>query len=385
MHFTHRPGEVMQVDFAGDYLSYVDRHSGEEVKCQVLVCVLPYSGQVYCRALASQKQEPFMAGIVEAMQVFGGVPSSIKIDNLKSGVSKANRYEPNITEALSLLSRHYQTTITTARVRKPRDKASVENAVSNVYRRVYAPLRHITFYSVEELNIAIKVQNNLFNKRLLQGKSVSRHYLFEHHEKDKLQPLPAEPFVFKHITHSKVQRNYHVLIGEDYHYYSVPYTFIGKQVKIVYCMDTVEIYLGLKRISIHKRSYSRHGYSTIKEHMPANHKAIEQQKGWNSEYFIQQATAIGPNTCTVIEAVLQQRVYKEQTYNSCLGILRLSVKYTPQRLEAACSRILPAGKYSYRQIESILSKKLDMYDSDQQTSAALSEHENIRGAQQYLF
>ena len=233
MHFNHQPGEQLQVDFAGDKLGYVERSTGEWILCEVLVCALPYSHYVYAEALRSQRQEDFIIGLGHALEYIGGVPLSIKCDNMRTAVVRANRYEPQFTEAMEYMAAHYGTTILAARVRKPRDKASVEKAVDLTYKHIYAPLRHQTYHSLEDLNAAIRRQVEEFNARPFKAKQGSRKQLFEADEKVKLKELPSSPYHIKHVTESKVQRNYHVIVGQDRHQYSVPYTLIGKRLKII--------------------------------------------------------------------------------------------------------------------------------------------------------
>ena len=381
MHFTHQAGEQLQVDFAGDKLGYVDRSTGEWIVCEVLVCAMPYSHYVYVEALRSQKQEEFINGLGHALRYLGGVPLSIKCDNMRTAVTRANRYEPVFTEAMEYVAAHYGTTILTARVRKPRDKASVEKAVDLTYKNIYAPLRHHTFHSLEELNAAIQKQLGLFNAQPFKVKAGSRKELFEADERPKLKGLPTASYLIKNVTLSKVQRNYHVIVGEDRHQYSVPYTLIGKQLKIIYTIDTVEVYEGLSRVAMHQRSYKKNGYSTLAEHMPERHKHMVQQKGWDNEYFEQQASAIGSSTLRVVQRILQSKIFYEQTYNSCLGILRLGKQYGTPRLEAACTRIQDAPTVNYGMVANILKRHLDKTSPDPiQTTPP---HEQIRGPQTY--
>jgi len=263
MHFQHQPGEQMQIDFAGDQLFYVDTVTGEMIGCQILICSLPFSQYTYVEALPSQRQEHFFKGLSNALYFFGGVPQSIKTDNLKPAVIKANRYEPAFTEAMQYFAQYYHTTAMAARVRKPRDKPSVEGAVLNSYRRIYAPLRNAIFTSIAELNDALHRQLENFNTPPFQKRDHSRKIVFETEEKQILKPLPSTAYEIKHSTQSKVQKNYHVILGEDWHQYSVPYTLIGKTLKLIYTSDMVEIYLEQKRIALHKRNYRKHGYTTL--------------------------------------------------------------------------------------------------------------------------
>lgn len=203
MHLTHQPGEQLQVDFAGDKSGYVDISTGEWIACEVLVCTMPYSNYMYVEALRSQKQEDFIGGLTNALHYLQGVPACIKCDNMKTAVVRANRYEPQFTEAMEYVAAHYGTTILTARVRKPRDKASVEKGVDLTYKHIYAPLRDQTFHSLEQLNIAFHKQLELFNARSFKNKTGCRKQWFEAEEKPKLKDLPTTTYEIKHVTSSK--------------------------------------------------------------------------------------------------------------------------------------------------------------------------------------
>ena len=382
MHFTHQAGEQLQVDFAGDKSGYVDISTGEWIACEVLVCVMPYSNYMYVEALRSQKQEDFIGGLTNALQYLQGVPSCIKCDNMKTAVIRANRYEPQFTEAMEHVAAHYGTTILTARVRKPRDKPSVEKGVDLTYKRIYAPLRDQTFHSLEQLNAAFLKQLELFNARSFKNKVGCRKQWFESDEKPKLKDLPSMPYEIKHVTYSKVQRNYHVILGTDRHQYSVPFTLIGKRLKIIYTTLTVEVYHDLKRVALHARNYKKNDYTTLAEHMPLNHQHINEQRGWNGDYFEQQASMIGESTLQVIRRVLESKIFYQQTYNSCLGILRLGKQYGIDRLEAACLRALTAPLVNYGMIANILKRNLDKVPITEPISP-VPRHQQIRGADLY--
>ncbi|MEO5979692.1 MAG: IS21 family transposase [Chryseolinea sp.] len=383
MHFSHVPGEQLQVDFAGDKLGYVDVSTGELILCEVLVCVLPYSHYVYVEALTSQRQEDFITGLRHGLEFIGGVPQSIKCDNMRTAVVKANRYEPTFTEAMEFMAAHYGTTIMAARVKKPRDKASVEKAVDLTYKHIYAPLRHITFHNLEQLNEAIRRQITQFNARPFKVKQGSRIELFLNDELPTLKELPTRPYEIKHVTYSKVQRNYHVIVGQDRHQYSVPYTLIGKRVKVIYTSEYVEIYDDLKRIALHGRSYKKNGYTTTGGHMPSNHQHVTKQRGWNDEYFLSEAKLIGVNVSEAIARILKAKIFHEQSYTSCLGILRLGKQYGNVRLEAACQRALSARSVNYGMVASILKNGLDKSTPNDQ-QASIPSHDQLRGPQAYL-
>jgi hypothetical protein len=200
-------------------------------------------------------------------------------------------------------------------------------------------------------------------------------------ERPFLKELPCSPYQIRHVTEGKVQRNYHVILGEDRHQYSVPFALMGKRLKIIYTAETVEIYEGLSRVAVHKRSYKKNGYTTLSEHMPEKHRHYARQKGWNAEYFEQQASLVGKATLLVIQRLLQSRNFYEQTYNSCLGVLRLGDQYGKQRLESACLRIKDAPLVSYGMVANILKRHLDKTSSDPELFTP--PHEQIRGPQTY--
>jgi transposase len=284
---------------------------------------------------------------------------------------------------MDYLAAHYGTTAITARVRKPRDKSNVEKGVDLTYKRVYAPLRDITFYSLEELNASIRKQLQDHNNRSFQRKDFSRSQLFEE-EKPLLKELPNTRYEMKKVTWGKVQKNYHVIVGEDYHQYSVPFTLIGKRLKIVYTADMVEVYDEHTRVALHNRSRKNHGYTTTAEHMPPHHRHEAARKGWNAEYFETQAGTIGASTQAVVKRILASKSFYEQTYNSCLGVLRLGKQYGEDRLEAACTRALASPIINYGTIAGILKNNLDkqktLFDSP---TSAIPEHTNLRGPSAY--
>ena len=381
MKLEHHPGEVMMVDFAGDRPFYVDPKTGEVCFCEVLVCILPHSGYTFAMALASQKQEDFCHGIAQALRFYGGVPQSILCDNLKSGVIKSNRYEPVINELLSQLSVHYDTTVMATRPAKPRDKSPVEGAVLNAYRKIYAPLRKCEFHSLDELNQGIRRQLEVLNDALFQGRDYSRSHAFSSSEKATLSPLPTTEFVVTKAVKAKVQMNYHVLLGEDSHFYSVPYMHVGKAATINYTPTTVEVHVGHERVAVHTRSTKAHGYTTREAHMPAAHAAHLKGMAWDKEHFIAKAHAIGPHTEVAVRRVLEARTFVQQSFNTCRGILRLASQYGNTRVENACRLAAAAPHVSYRFLDNILKNKTDL--REQPNPAPVGEHENLRGASQY--
>lgn len=383
MHFEHEPGKLMEFDFAGDPVSYLDLSTGEIIKCPVLICQLTCSGQTYVEALPNMKRLGLIASLGRALEFFGGVPKVVRCDNLKQFVKKASIYEPTFDELAEQWSLHYNTFLSAARVRKPRDKAKVESMVNTVYNRVYAPLRHMQFHSLSELNTGLYKQTHKLNLRNLQGRDHSRSDIFNTLEKKHLAPLPLEEFAPKTKRSAKVGKNYHIILGEDKHYYSVPCEYIGQQVDVVYDTDDVEVYRKLKRIASFKRNYAQYRYTTLKEHMPSNHQHMIEREGWNNEHFISKARAIGPFMVQAIEFMLKNKAFEQQTYNACLGAIKLGDKYGNQRLEAASKRALMGGKVNYGFLKRILEKKLDQEELQTTIDFALPTHDNLRGSEAY--
>jgi transposase len=380
----HRPGDVLQLDFAGKKLYLVDPKTGELRPCEVLVGVLAHSQYTFAMALPSQSVMDFVKGINEALLFLGGVPAVILSDNLKAYVTKANRYEPSFNELCVQLAAHYQCDLQATRVAKPKDKASVENMVRTAYSRIYAPLRNDVFHSIEELNEAIGLQLAIHNETPFQKREGSRKSCFETYEKEQLSQLPNELFEPRKTVSAKIQRNYHVYLGEEKNYYSVPYQYAGKQATVIYSSKTVEIYVGPQRVATHTR-LSRHdtyAYQTTESHMPNNHQEWKKAQGYDAAYFTSQATKIGPATEWAIAQILLSRRHEVQTYRSCLGVMSLARKYTPERLENACRRCQGAGKTTYTMLKNILERKLDI-EPEQPDLFSPPTHDNIRGPQAY--
>jgi transposase len=272
MHLEHKAGEKLFVDFAGDKLYLTNPETGEVNSVEIFVAVLPCSQLTFALAVASQQKADFILALQKTFDYIGGIPQAIVPDNLKSAVTKAHRYEPEINEMLADFASHYGTCILPARSRKPRDKALVESAVNILYGRIYAPLRNEVFHSLSQLNGAISQLLDAHNRMLLQGKDFSRRSRFEEVEKATLQALPNQHYQLRSFSVGKVHPNCHVMLKEDKHYYSVPYRLVSQEVKLIYSTDTVEIYHNHQRIAFHSRNIAKHHYTTLKEHLPATHQ-----------------------------------------------------------------------------------------------------------------
>ena len=382
MHLEYIAGDMMMIDFAGKKLRYINPDGGEVINVEVFVAILPYSGLIFCKAVHTQRTADFVSCINAMLKFYGAVPKTILCDNLKTAVKRPGKYEPVFTEVCNQLSEHYQTTFSATRPYSPRDKAMVEGAVKIVYTNIYAPLRNTDFFSLEELQHAMLNQLTTLNNKSYKNTVYSRCYYYEQYERSKLRSLPEEVFTHKKIAMVTVQRNYHIQLTEDHLYYSVPYSYVGKKVKVLYDNSTVEVYYDFGRIALHFRKSTNKAYTTLTEHMPPNHLHMHQVKGWTKEGLLAQAANIGQYTRQVAEHILDSSIYMEQNYKACNGMMMLEKKYTALRLEAACQRASNGTRINYTMIKSILEKGLDkqalLFDN-----TPLPQHDNIRGAGDY--
>lgn len=375
----HKAGEKMFIDYAGKKLEIICPETGLITKVEVFVATLGASQYTYVEASMSQKAPDFIQSIENALQFFAGVPSCIVPDNLKSAVISPNRIEPEINQQLLSFALHYDTTIMPARVRKPKDKSVVEMAVNITYSRIHAKLHEKIFHSIKELNAAIQVLLVSYNKYSFQKKPGSRESLYLELEKAALKPLPIDLYEIKIYKTLTVQKNCHIDFRQDKHYYSVPYQYIGRKVKIVVSLNFVEVYCENQRIAVHPRNRKHYAYSTNKEHLPTKHTY---NNGWSPEYFINWAMKIGPETQEYIIRILAKKLYAEQNYKSCQGVLAYASKVSNHRLNQACKRALAYENISYKAIENILKNGLDKQEIDTQQST-IPLHENIRGSEYY--
>jgi transposase len=383
MHIKHKAGDKMFVDYAGDKVCYIDGKTGKEIQVETFVAVLGGSGLTYVEASESQEKENWIRSNERAFHYFRGSSSAIVPDNLRSAVTRADRYEPDINPDYAEFAEHYSTVIIPTRVREARDKALVENAVRLVYQRIYAPLRNRTFYSLEQLNEAIWELLEDHNNKNLQRMPVSRRELFERTERAALTPLPAERFAMKTTKWATVQFNYHVELRDDLHYYSVPYYLYKKEpktkVKLVFDDRIVAIYYDNVRIVQYRRDRTPNEYTTLPEHMPDKHRVYAE---WSAERFQRWARSIGNEVAVVVKKILATRKHPEQAFKACMGILSLAGKHGDERLNRICKRANRFGTTSVKRIHNMI--KLDLeQESQQHLFAPIPDHENIRGSEYY--
>lgn len=379
MHLNHKPGDSMQVDWAGDTASVIDTDTGEVIPVYVFVATLPYSGYSYVEAFLSMNQECWTAAHVNAYRFFGGVTRIIQCDNLKTGVVRHGRNEVEINRSYQELAEHYGTAILPARVRSPRDKAFVEGTVGVISTFILAALRNQRFLSLDELNAAVSEKLYEFNHKPFQKRDGSRASAFEE-EKPFLLPLPPHPFELSTWKVATVGPNYHISV--DGMNYSVPYEYIRQKVDVRITRLTVEVFFSGNRICSHVRLYGRQNqYSTNESHMPESHQQYVQ---WNGERFRNWAKKIGPETETVITAILSGYKVEQQGYKACLGLLKLADKYTSERLENACRKALTfTPRPTLKNVQAILASGQDKAEEASNESVSSSSYGFTRGAEYY--
>ena len=379
MRQSHRAGEKLFVDYAGQTVPVIDPRTGEIREAQIFVAVLGASNYTYAEATWTQALPDWIASHQRVFTFLGGVTEVVVPDNLLSGVTKAHRYEPDINPTYQDLANHYGVAVVPARVRRPKDKAKVEVGVQIVERWILAALRHQTFFSLTDLNQAIKMLLIRLNQRPFKKLPGSRAQLFLTLDFPALHPLPATPYVYAEWKKVRVHIDYHVEV--EGHYYSVPYTLIKQTLDARLTQQTIEFFHHGQRVASHPRSWQKGRHTTLKPHMPEAHRKYGD---WSPQRFQQWANKIGPATVQVITAILTSRQHPQQGYRACLGILRLAKVYSNARLDAACQRALLLGTCRYKSIESILKHRLDEQPLQEVTEQKLpQDHDHIRGSDYY--
>jgi len=379
MRQSHRAGEKLFVDYAGQGIPIVNRHSGEIHQAAVFIAVLGASNYTYVEATWSQSLPDWIGSHVRTFAALGGVPEIVVPDNLKAAVNRAHRYEPELNRTYADLAQHYGVAIIPARAAKPRDKAKVEVGVQIVERWIGARLRHHTFFTLVEANAAISALLPPLNTRPFKKLPGSRQSLFEALDRPALQPLPAQPYVYAEWKLVRVNIDYHVEVAG--HYYSVPYALVRQQLDVRLSVQVVEIFHKGTRVASHQRSPLKGRHTTIAAHMPTAHR---QYAEWTPQRLIRWALTTGEATARVVETILASRRHPQQGFRSCLGIMRLGKSYGTPRLEAACRRALAIGACSYKSLESILKNGLDRSPLPEPPPApSTAPHANIRGPEYY--
>ncbi len=381
MVVPHKPADQLYMDFAGKTMAYTDATTGEVISCQVFVACLPYSDYAFAMAVPSQNLSDFIYALGCCLHDLGGVPAALVPDNLKSAVTKANNYEPDINRALEDFANHYACAVVPARSVHPKDKALVENQVRLIYNRVYARLRRQQFFSLSSLNKAIREMVKRHNQTRMQQKPYSREECFLAEEKHLLNPLPDTAYEIKHYKELKVGVNNHILIWHDKHYYSVPYQLIGTKVKVILTRSMVRIYSKGKLVASHIRSYQRGKYTTVKEHLCSHHQHYLSR---SPEYYKKKARARSQTLFHLFELVFVQDKHPEQLYKSCDGLLAIGRKTEKEVFEKACKIAIDHQNYSYSFVRNIITNKMTDQVPEAPPDNPLPKHGNIRGKEYYI-
>lgn len=381
MRQLHKAGEKMFVDYAGQTIPIIDTSSGLIHRAQIFVAVLGASNYSFAEATLTQTLPDWIGSHLRAFNFFGGVTELIVPDNIKSGVTKASRYEPTLNRTYAEMAAHYSTAILPARPYKPRDKAKVEVSVQLVERWILARLRNLTFFSLFDLNEAIGPLIEKLNLRPFRKLLGCRSSLFESLDKPLLKPLPQAPYEYAEWMKARVGLDYHLEV--EGHFYSVPHSLTQKQVDVRLTAKLLEVLFAGKRVASHLRSRVKGGSTTLTEHMPRAHR---EQKEWRPERLKEWGEEVGTHAQQVISHLLSSKPHPEQGLRSGLGLVSLGRRYGLDRLEAACRRACQIGSLSLGSVESILKSGLDRvaFEQADHLKAEIYLHENVRGAHYYL-
>ena len=372
----HAAGQRVFVDFAGHNMEVIDGATGEIRRAEIFVAVLGASNYTFATATWTQCLPDWIAAHVVMLTFIGGVPQQIVSDNLRAGITRACFYEPQINRTYADMATHYGTAIIPARPYKPRDKAKVEVGVQVVQRWILARLRNRRFFSLAELNQAIRELVEQLNDRPMRGWGTSRRALYEQIDRPALQPLPPTPYDYAEWKRCRVSLDYHVEIEK--HFYSVPFRLLREEVEARVTAKTVELFHRGKLVATHLRSLRPRRATTVAEHMPSSHRRY---RDWTHERILREAAAIGDDTAALIGIILRSRPHPEQGFRSCIGILRLVKRYGAERLDAACARALVLGTRSYSSVAAILKNAQERKTAEPEPPVLF--HENVRGSSYY--
>lgn len=379
-HNDYEPGEEWQIDFAGDALYIVDPVTKENQKLVVLVCVMPYSQLIFMHAMPNATTDWFFHGLNQGLIYMDALPRIAKSDNMKQWVNKSDRYSLSFSDASLEWALYYGIEPTACRVRKPRDKGPAEGAVNQLYRYVYARLEGETHYSLDDINARIRELLDEYNSKPYKGST--RKAIFEQYEKPQMHPLPNQMYRSRMRKDVKLSGSYHVCVGSERHFYSVPYTYVGQTVKVMWDIETVEVYVKNTLVCMHQRSFVPYGYTTEKMHMPEAHTAYEQRKEVNAAKLIEWGAKIGPSVEWAITDILQRTTFPQQAYGRCSALLGLAKKYGRNRLNHASHLMQEQmGTASYKALETILKNNRDL---EQAKGVSVTPfNEDVRGANAY--
>ena len=374
----HKAGEEMEVDWVGTKMHYIDISTGEIKEAYIFVSVLPASNYPFIYAYQNMKSESWIDAHIRAFEYYAGVPRVLIPDNTKTAICKTDKYNPVLNKSYYEMASHYGITVLPARPNRPKDKASVENTVGNISRKILAALRSRKFFSISEINKALSEELAKFTLKPFQKMEGNRKKAFEEIDKPALRPLPKNKYEYATWKESKVPFNYHV--EYEGFFYSVGFEYIGEICSIRITCRTVEVFINNERIAAHPRNNNKkRRYTTLPDHMPESHKAVSE---WNDERFRNWASKIGPNTEKYINMLLNSYDYSVQSYRACMGIMRLVGTQDVQIIEKASEEAISRGTISYKYFTTILKKAVNQTVSAKENVKIIT-HDNLRGRHAY--
>jgi len=375
MRINHKAGEKLLIDFSGLKWEYIDKETGELIDVEIFVATLGASGYTYAEATLNQTKPSLIETCSNAFEFFDGITEILVPDNLKSAVTKADLYEPDLNETFQDMADHYGSVVIPARPGRAKDKAKVELSVKLVQRWILARLRHRQFFSLAELNQAIFELLEYFNNRIIKRYGKSRLELYLELDKPVLKPLPTQRYIFREFKFCKVNIDYHVQVEGCF--YSVPYQLAGLRVSAIYTINNVEIFHNNKRVAVHVRLYKKGSFSTKEEHMASSHRIYAK---WSPSRLIKWGETFGIYTGELIVEILRSKPHPEMGFRSCMAILSTAKKHNDsQAIELTSKKMLELKCYKVKHFKKILTNKT--YNDDHDASSALypGMHENIRG------
>jgi transposase len=377
MALHHEYGDMLFVDFAGDPLFYTNQLTGEKIKADVFLAMLPASQYTYVECTPNQKMENWLSVNENALRYFGGVPKAIVPDCCKTAVTKAHKYESQKNPQYVQFAEHYNTVILPARPLHPRDKALVENAVNNVYRYIYPRILEREYYSLSELNEAVSILLKAYNERKMRAYDCSRIELYDSYERETMSELPVISFEYKQYQPPRsVSYGVYIYLKEDKHYYSIPHRYVKEKCDIYYNQRSVELFCSNKRVAIHRREAGINRFTTDEKHLLEKHRSYLK---WSPEKLLSWAGSYGKNTKHVIDTILNKAKHPMEGVRSSLYVMSLSKRFPVSRVEKACKRALSFGTVNGKKIENILVKGLDAQEDEQLVfDDSLPDHDNIR-------
>ena len=379
MRQEHRAGERGFVDYAGDTVPVDDAETGRRREAQVFVSVLGASSYTYAEASWSQELGSWIDSHVRTFEFWQGCPEVLVPDNLRSGVTRASLYQPELNRAYREMARHYGIAVVPARPRRPRDKAKAEAGVQLVERWILAALRHERFTSLGELNERIRELVERLNEKPFRQRPESRASLFRTLDRPALRPLPAQRYEHAEWLAARVHPDYHVQACK--HFYSVPCELVQEKVEVRLTLDGVEIFHQGRRVAAHARSREEWGCTTQQAHQPRAHR---EQARWTPERMKSWAARKGPALGRVASEILDHSEYPRERYREVNGLIRLTDRYGAERMEAAARRALHYGTVSYRDVKGILESGADQLEPEGgEESGPSTAHENVRGPAYY--